>query len=120
MNFAAIRNAILEKEKAVIQAEAKRKRPDIRPSFYEGKMDGLNICRKSSSIKALKDVVASRARAEMDVAKKGDQDAYWAYRGATIEVSKVVKLLEGATDDNAKPGKRVAKELSKALGEEQS
>jgi hypothetical protein len=119
MNFAAIRNAILEKEKSVIQAESKRKRSDVRPSFYEGKLEGLRICRKSRTIKTLRELVVGREKTEMDIASKGDLDAYWEYRGATLEIWKVIALLEGATDENAKPGKRVARELSNALGEEQ-
>ena len=117
MRFAAIRDAILDKEQSNLDRDAKKK---LLPySVIQAKSKGLELCRKVKSLKALDALISARQRGEEDVAKKGDVDAYWDYRYATVEARKVMALLEGAVNTKAKVGKRAAKELASAMGDEQ-
>ena len=116
MRFAALRDAIIEREKSLLERDLKRK---FFPSIIASKMRGLDLCRKVRSLKDLGKVILGRERSEVEIAKKGDTSAYWDYRYATVEARKVMALLEGATSTKAMVGKRAAKELASAMGEEE-
>ena len=117
MRFAAIRDAILDKEKSNLERDARKK---LLPyPIIQAKSKGLELCRKVKSLKELDALILTRQKGEEEIAKKGDVDAYWDYRHATVEARKVMALIEGAVDTKAKVGKRVAKELASAMGDEQ-
>jgi hypothetical protein len=67
----------------------------------------------------LDEIIASRIKDEVKLAVKGNSVAYWDYRNATVEAQKIMLLLKGATDNKAKVGKRIARELASAMGDEQ-
>lgn len=116
MRFALIRNAILEKEKDILDKDLRKKL--LPANVVEARLNGLEICRKIKRLKELDSIIEKRQKEEIKVAKKGNPEAYWRHRYATIEALKVRKLLEGATSTKAKVGKRVAKELVEAMGDE--
>jgi len=116
MRFAMIRNAILDKEKSLLEKDLRKK---LMPPFVVGaRLNGLELCRKIKNIKELDAIIAKRQKEEVKIARKGNVEAYWRHRNATIEAMKVRKLLDGAINTKAKVGKRVAKELAEAMGEE--